>query len=117
MILTVAKNVRITDCSVNSPWDDAIVLKASYALGYFRDTENVTITGCFVSGFDQGTALKATYERDEPQAPDHAYVCGRIKLGTESSGGFKNIAITNCIFDRCRGLAWKVLTVDIWKIL
>ena len=99
------KNVRITDCTVNSPWDDAIVLKASYALGYFRDTENVTITGCFVSGFDQGSVLKATYERDEPQAPDHAYVCGRIKLGTESSGGFKNIAITNCIFDRCRGLA------------
>jgi Endopolygalacturonase len=99
------KNVRITDCSVNSPWDDAIVLKASYALGYFRDTENVTITGCFVSGFDQGTAMKATYERDEPQAPDHAYVCGRIKLGTESSGGFKNIAISNCVFDRCRGLA------------
>ncbi len=99
------KNVRITDCSVNSPWDDAIVLKASYALGYFRDTENITISNCYVSGFDQGTALNATFERDEPQAPDHAFVCGRIKLGTESSGGFKNIAISNCIFERCRGLA------------
>lgn len=39
------KNVRIMGCSVNSPWDDAIVvLKASYALGSFRDTENVTIS-------------------------------------------------------------------------
>ena len=47
---------------------------------------------------------------DEPQAPDHGYVTGRIKLGTESSGGFKNIAITNCIFERCRGLALE--TVD-----
>mgnify|MGYP000019508293 CR=1 FL=1 len=36
------KNVRISRCSVNTPWDDAIVLKSSYALGYFKDTENVT---------------------------------------------------------------------------
>lgn len=98
-------NVRISDCSVNSPWDDAIVLKASYALGYFKDTENVTLSNCYVSGFDRGTMLSATYERFEPQAPDQGFVTGRIKLGTESSGGFKNIAITNCIFERCRGLA------------
>lgn len=104
------RNVRITDCSVNSPWDDAIVLKASYALGEFRNTENVTITGCFVSGYDKGSLLDATYQRDEPQAPDQGFVTGRIKLGTESSGGFRNIAISNCIFDRCRGLALE--TVD-----
>lgn len=104
------KNVRITGCSVNSPWDDAIVLKASYALGCFRDTENVTISDCFVSGYDRGTMLDATWQRLEPQAPDHGFVTGRIKLGTESSGGFKNIAITNCIFERCRGLALE--TVD-----
>lgn len=103
-------NVRITDCSVNSPWDDAIVLKASYALGYFKDTENVTIANCYVSGFDKGSMYAATYERFEPQAPDQGYVTGRIKLGTESSGGFKKIAITNCIFERCRGLALE--TVD-----
>lgn len=99
------RNVRISDCSVNSPWDDAIVLKASYGLGYFKDTENVTISNCFVSGFDQGTALAGTYERNEPQAPDQARNTGRIKFGTESSGGFKNISITNCVFERCRGLA------------
>ncbi|NLO71186.1 MAG: glycoside hydrolase family 28 protein [Porphyromonadaceae bacterium] len=103
-------NVRISDCSVNSPWDDAIVLKSSYALGYFKDTENVTITNCLVSGYDRGTLLDATYGRNEPQAPDQGYVTGRIKFGTESSGGFKNIAITNCIFERCRGLALE--TVD-----
>ena len=103
-------NVRISDCSVNAPWDDAIVLKASYALGYFKDTENVTITGCYVSGFDNGTMYAGTYERNEPQAPDHGFVTGRIKLGTESSGGFKKIAITGCIFERCRGLALE--TVD-----
>ncbi|WP_321478730.1 glycoside hydrolase family 28 protein [uncultured Bacteroides sp.] len=99
------RNVRISNCSVNSPWDDAIVLKASYALGIFQDTENITISNCYVSGFDKGTMLNGTYERNEPQAPDHGYVTGRIKLGTESSGGFKNITIANCIFERCRGLA------------
>ena len=104
------KNVRISQCSVNSPWDDAIVLKASYGLGEFKDTENVTISDCYVSGYDQGTLYDCTWQRDEPQAPDHGYVTGRIKLGTESSGGFKNIAITNCIFERCRGLALE--TVD-----
>lgn len=104
------KNVRISDCTVNSPWDDAIVLKASYALGYFKDTENVTISDCLVSGYDRGSVLDCTWQRDEPQAPDHGFVTGRIKLGTESSGGFKNIAITNCIFERCRGLALE--TVD-----
>ena len=35
---------------------------------------------------------------------------GRIKFGTESNGGFRNITITNCIFDGCFGLA--ILSVD-----
>ena len=35
---------------------------------------------------------------------------GRIKLGTESNGGFKNIAISNINFVHCRGLA--IETVD-----
>ncbi|MDR3260237.1 MAG: glycoside hydrolase family 28 protein [Tannerella sp.] len=104
------RNVRISDCSVNSPWDDAIVLKSSYGLGFFRDTENVTISNCFVSGFDQGSMIDGTFTTDDLQAPDHAYNTGRIKFGTESSGGFKNISITNCIFEHCRGLALE--TVD-----
>ncbi len=104
------KNVRISNCTVNSPWDDAIVLKASYGLGHFKDTENVTITNCFVSGYDRGSVIDGTFRKDEPQAPDHGYVTGRIKFGTESSGGFKNITISNCVFERCRGLALE--TVD-----
>src|SRR6185295_19210030 len=46
------RNVRIFNSSVNSPNDDAIVLKSSYALGFARATENVTITNCLVSGYD-----------------------------------------------------------------
>jgi len=103
-------NVHISNCSVNSPNDDAIVLKSSYALGRARATEDVTITNCHVSGFDPGTLLDATYGRTQEEAPDHDGVTGRIKFGTESNGGFKNIAISNCVFDRCRGLALE--TVD-----
>ncbi|WP_242691690.1 rhamnogalacturonidase [Desertivirga arenae] len=105
------RNVRISDCSVNSPFDDGICLKSSYALGFPRATENVTITNCQVSGYDRGTFIKGTFERKESQlVPDKEGPTGRIKFGTESNGGFKNITITNCVFDYCRGLALE--TVD-----
>lgn len=106
------KNVRVSDCSVNSPWDDAICLKSSYALGYARATENVTITNCMVSGFDRGSLMNGTNRRLEGNStvPDHAGVTGRIKFGTESNGGFKNVTISNCVFEFCRGLALE--TVD-----
>lgn len=104
------RNARVSNCTVNTPWDDGIVLKASYGLGLFRDTENVTITNCFVSGYAQKTLLAGSYITKQPKAPDGDKPYGRIKLGTESSGGFKNIAISNCTFQNCRGLALE--TVD-----
>jgi polygalacturonase len=104
-------HVRVSNCTINSPWDDAICLKSSYALGYARATENVTITNCQVSGFDRGTLLTGTYQRREADlVPDHEGPTGRIKCGTESNGGFRNIAISNCVFEYCRGLALE--TVD-----
>jgi hypothetical protein len=108
--LDCCRNVRISDCTVNTHGDDAIVLKSSYALGFARVTENVTIANSMVSGFDVGTVVDATYRRDAPTAPDGDGPTGRIKLGTESTGGFRNIAISNVIFERCRGLALE--TVD-----
>jgi polygalacturonase len=108
--IDACRNVRISNCSVNSPNDDAIVLKSSYALGYARATENVTITNCLVSGYDIGSLLDATYKRNVKMAPDRDGPTGRIKFGTESNGGFKNITISNIVFDHCRGLALE--TVD-----
>lgn len=67
------KDVVISDCMVKSG-DDAIVLKSSYILKEKRVCENVTITNCIASSR-----------------------CNGIKLGTESNGGFKNIAISNCV--------------------
>jgi polygalacturonase len=97
------RNVRISNCSVNSPWDDAICPKSSYALGYPRSTDNVTITNCFVSGgYEEGTLLDATFKKI---APDKAPRNGRIKFGTESNGGFRNITVSNCVLEDCRGIA------------
>ena len=105
------RHVRISNCSVNSPYDDAICLKSSFALGFARSTEDVTITNCFVSGFDRKSFLNGTYKKDEAQTvPDKGVVTGRIKFGTESNGGFRNISISNCTFEFCRGLALE--TVD-----
>ena len=108
--IDASRNVRISNCSVNSPNDDAIVLKSSYALGFARATENVTITNCLVSGYDIGSLLDGTFKRNVKEAPDRDGPTGRIKFGTESNGGFKNITISNVVFDHCRGLALE--TVD-----
>jgi len=103
-------NVKITHCSVNSPHDDAIVLKSSYALNRFKDCENIEIAFCQVSGYDCGTLLDGTYQLVGDPAPDRGGRTGRIKLGTESSGGYRHINIHDCSFTHCRGLALE--TVD-----
>jgi polygalacturonase len=108
--IDACRNVQVSNSRINSPNDDAIVLKSSYALGYARATENVTITNCQVTGYDPGTLVGGTFGRTQRQAPDRDGVTGRIKLGTESNGGFKGITIANCVFDRSRGLALE--TVD-----
>ncbi len=100
--IDACSNVRITNTSVNSPTDDGICLKASHALGYKRATENVTIANCFVSGFDEGSLLDGTRKRTMKK---RGGTMGRIKLGTEAGGGFRNITITNCVFEYCRGIA------------
>jgi polygalacturonase len=107
--LDCCRNVHVSNCSVNSPWDDAICPKSSFALGYARATENVTITNCYVTGiYKLGTLLDGTLQRFDPG--EKAYGTGRIKFGTESNGGFKNITISNCVFEGCYGLALE--TVD-----
>src|SRR5204863_9341980 len=98
------RNVRVSNCSVNSPWDDGICLKSSFGLGYARATEMVTISDCLLTGsFEEGTLLDGTC-KPFPAEARVPRTC-RIKFGTESNGGFKRITITNCVFDGCRGLA------------
>ena len=66
------RNVRIAGCRVESR-DDAIVLKASLALGVRQSTENVVVTDC-----------------------DLVNVRNGLKIGTESSGDFRNIVFRQC---------------------
>ena len=98
------RNVRVSNCSVNSPWDDGICLKSSFALGYARATEMVTISNCLLAGnYQEGTLLDGTWKKFP--ADEKVPRTGRIKFGTESNGGFKNITVSNCAFDGCRGLS------------
>lgn len=62
-------NVRISDCTGDSD-DDGITLKSTTG----RANENIVITNCILSSH-----------------------CNAIKMGTESSTGFKNIAISNIV--------------------
>ncbi|HUO10659.1 MAG TPA: glycosyl hydrolase family 28-related protein [Phycisphaerae bacterium] len=96
--IDACRNVVMSNCRINSPNDDGLCPKASYALGENRIEENMTITNCQMSGWVEGTLLDGTMK---PKANGN----GRIKFGTEASGGFRNITISNCTFRSCRGLA------------
>lgn len=72
--------VRISNCLVESV-DDAIVLKSSGALGERRPTEYVTVDNCILR-----------------TASIH------FKCGTESCGDFRNIAVSNCVFQGGMGM-------------
>ena len=66
-------NVRISNCHIES-MDDAIVPKTSFSLGERRSCENITVTNCYL-----------------------ATSANCFKLGTESGGDFKYIAVSNCV--------------------
>ncbi len=98
MDLDCCRNTVVSNCRVNSPIDDGICPKSTYALGETRLTENLTIVNCQVSGFIEGTLLDGTMKPAKNGL-------GRIKFGTEASGGFRNCTVANCTFRSCRGLA------------
>jgi polygalacturonase len=109
MDIDCCQNVRVSNCTVNSPWDDGICPKSSYALGYARPTRNMTITNCWVTGtYQLGTVLDGSFKKFTAEM--HTSRTGRIKCGTESNGGFINITISNCVFEGCQGYALE--TVD-----
>jgi len=92
------RNTMVYNCRINSPNDDGLCPKSTYALGRPALTENLTIVNCKVSGFNVGTLLDGTMVPSKNAN-------GRIKFGTESSGGYRNCTVANCTFRACRGLA------------
>lgn len=96
--LDCCRNTTVSNCRINSPSDDGLCPKSTYALRRRVITENLTIVNCQVSGFKEGTLLDGTLK-------PHRGGTGRIKFGTESSGGFRNVTVANCTFRSCKGLA------------
>jgi polygalacturonase len=96
--LDCCRNTIVSNCRINSPSDDGLCPKSTYALGRKVITENLTIVNCQVSGFNEGALLAGKLE------PRRGGM-GRIKFGTESTGGFRNVTIANCTFRSCKGLA------------
>jgi len=92
------RNVMVSNCRINSPSDDGLCPKSTFALGRNVITENMTIVNCMVSGFECGTLLDGTMK-------PRRGATGRIKFGTESNGGFRNVTVANCVFRSCKGLA------------
>jgi polygalacturonase len=97
MDIDCCRNTMVSNCRVNSPRDDGICPKSSFALGRNVITENLTIINCQVSGFLEGTLVDGTMQRGGGT--------GRIKFGTEANGGFRNVTVANCTFRACHGLA------------
>ena len=109
MDIDCCQNVRVSNCTVNSPWDDGICPKSSYALGYARPCRNMTIANCWVTGYyELGTVLDGTFKKYAPDV--HVPRNGRVKCGTESNGGFINMTITGCVIEGSHGYALE--TVD-----
>ncbi len=100
--LDACTNVTVANSRINAPFDDALCPKSSFALGKPVITENITIANCQVSGFEEGTLLDGTMKPSRVKN-------GRIKFGTESNGGFRNIVISNVTFRECRGLALEMV--------
>lgn len=99
-------NVTVRNCWVNAPLDDAICLKASFGSGRLDITQNVLIHNCVISGYDAGSVLEATFSENrlESAADDIRGTNGRLKLGTEATGGFDRVTIANVVFSHSEGI-------------
>lgn len=62
---------------------------------------DVSVSGCVFESDDDAITLKSTFERPAERITIGGCVarshCNAIKMGTESSGGFRDIAIANCV--------------------
>ena len=95
-----SQNVTVRNSVFNSINDDAIVLKASFALGTFTPTKNVLVENDIVSGYEAGSVLSGAYAEGQLEP-----ITGRVKLGTEATSGFDTVTIRNITFQRCAGFA------------
>ena len=103
------QRVTVRNCTFNSLTDDALVLKSSFALGKIIPTEDVLIEDCTVCGYDAGSVYAKTFTREKLVAEDRCGPTGRVKLGTEGTGGYSRITVRRVKFDRSRGFALEAI--------
>lgn len=102
-----SQDVAIEDCVLNTPGDDSIAIKSSDALGYRLTTAEVRVRRCVVTGgYRAGTLI------DGRRTPVNARqgMKARIKVGTESCWGFRDIRIESCAVWNALGIP--LLAVD-----
>jgi polygalacturonase len=90
------QNVTVRNSVFNSPSDDALCPKASFALGRFMPCQNILMQNCRVSSYRAGSVIAGVYSIS-------SIGTGRIKFGTEGTCGFNTITIQNCTFDYSMG--------------
>jgi hypothetical protein len=95
-----SQNVTVRNSVFNSIQDDAIVIKAEFALGAFAPIRNLLIENDTVSGYEAGSVLAGVYAQGQ-QTPR----TGRVKLGTEATGGFDTVTVRHITFKHCAGFA------------
>ena len=92
---------EVDDCLLNTPFDDGICIKASFALGRALGSKHIRVRRCTVfGGFEVGTFRDG---RRKPLAVGRGRK-GRFKLGTESNGAFEDIVIEDCAVQDGMGL-------------
>src|SRR5207249_12185764 len=88
---------------------DRVTILNSYADGIDPDSSRyVRIANSFVDYYDDGICPKASLALGKPRSTEHLTVThcniasssNNIKLGSESSGDFRDIAISNCAIFR-----------------
>jgi hypothetical protein len=104
--------IRIAGCHISSRNDDGICIKSSDALGERIPAADVDVENCVLYGdLAPGALVDGSFRKRPPEFLFNVtHHTGRIKLGTESYGGFKRIRISGCRLYGCRGLA--LITTD-----
>ena len=93
------RNTMVSNCRINSPNDDAPLPQEHLRAGrsaHHRKSDHRQLPGFRL--------CKKARLLDGTMKPSRSHN-GRIKFGTESSGGFRNCTVANCTFRSCRGLA------------
>jgi len=103
MDIDCCRNVHVSNCTVNSPWDDGICPKSSYSSVMPSHGERDDHELLCDRRLRMGTVLDGTFKRFA--AMPTVGRTGRIKCGPSRTGASENIAISNCVFDTCNGLA------------